>query len=183
LKALTCSHYQELASALADGALETSKIAVLQEHLGGCEECRLFMSRVYRIRDLLRAEEVRESLPVASPGFAAAVADRVSRERIFTFPAPAARTAPARSSYLRHFMGAAAAAVVLLAAGWSSYRLATPEEAPTVMASSKVAQEGEEGSMASYFREYALQTMDTTFLGLPQGVELASFETAGRTGE
>jgi hypothetical protein len=34
--------------------------------------------------------------------------------------------------------------------------------------------------MASYFREYALQTMDTTFLGLPQGIELADFEAPGR---
>jgi hypothetical protein len=183
LKALTCNHYQELASALTDGFLEAAQIGVLQDHLGGCEECRLFMSRVYRIRDLLRAEEVRESLPAVSPGFAAAVADRVSRESVFTFPAPAARPVPERSSYLKHFMGAAAAAVVLLAAGWSSYRLATPEEAPTVVASSAVSQESEEGSMASYFREYALQTMDTTFLGLPQGVELAGFETPGRTGE
>jgi anti-sigma factor RsiW len=182
LKALTCEHYEELASALADGFLEAAEIAVLQDHLGGCEECRLFTSRIYRIRDLLRAEEVRESPPAVSAGFAAAVANRISKERVFT-PAPAVRLVPERSSYIKHFMGAAAAAVVLLSAGWSSYRLAGPEEAPTVVASVAVSQESEEGSMASYFREYALQAMDTTFLGLPPGVELAGFELPGRTGE
>ena len=33
--------------------------------------------------------------------------------------------------------------------------------------------------MASYVRQHTLHTMDTTLLGLPDGIELASFENGG----
>jgi anti-sigma factor RsiW len=181
---MICEHYQELVSALADGSLDAAGIGELQDHLGRCDECRLFMSRIYRTRDLLRAEEAREESFAVAPGFAAAVAARVANEKIFPVPeAPSAGLA-APVSFIKHFMGAAAAAAVLLSAGWSSYRLASVQEEPAVIASSAVTQEvEEEETMATYFREYALQTMDSTFLGLPQGVELAGFEAPERNVE
>jgi hypothetical protein len=108
------------------------------------------------------------------------VTTRIGNERVFPVPDAAAARLSNGVSLVRHFMSAAAAAVVLLTAGWSSYRLASLEEEPAMVASSAVSQETEEDTMASYFREYALQTMDTTFLGLPQGVELANFEAPGR---
>lgn len=175
-----CDRYQELASALTDGCLEADGIAELQGHLRTCSECRLFMSRAYRTRDLLRAEEAREAPFPVSPGFAAAVAARVARERVFPAPSTFSDRLESGVSLARHFMTAAAAAVLLLTAGWSSYRFASRNAEPTVVASSTLPRTTEEGSMASYFREYALQTMDATFLGLPQGLELADFETPGR---
>jgi anti-sigma factor RsiW len=175
-----CEHYQELASALVDGFLEAAEIAELQGHLGDCKDCRAFMSRVYRTRDLLRAEEAREEAVPVPSGFAADLAARIGKERVFPVPGNAAAGRSNSVSLAKHFMSAAAAAVVLLTAGWSSYRLASVEVEPTVVASSAVSQETGEETMASYFREYALQTMDTTFLGLPQGVALADFEASGR---
>lgn len=175
-----CDHYQELASALADGSLAAGGIAKLQDHLGRCAECRLFMGRIYRTRDLIRAEEAREAAPPVSPEFTARVSALVAKERVFPVADIRTGAMPGRISFVRHFMGAAAAAAVLLTAGWTSYRIALVEEEPAVVASSAVLQEAEEATMATYFREYALQTMDSTFLGLPQGVELADFEAPGR---
>lgn len=175
-----CDHHQELASALVDGCLEAVEIAELQGHLRNCEDCRLFMSRVYRMRDLLRAEEAREPVSPVSSAFATDLTARIGNERVFPVPEETAAGFSNGISLVKHFMSAAAAAVVLLTAGWSSYRLASLEDAPAVVASSAVSQETGEETMASYFREYALQTMDTTFLGLPQGIELADFEAPGR---
>jgi len=175
-----CERYQELVSALVDGCLEVAEIAELQGHLRDCEDCRIFMSRVYRTRDLLRAEEAREpSAPVPS-AFAADLAARIGNERVFPVPGSAVAGLSNGFSLVKHFMSAAAAAAVLLTAGWSSYRLASLEVEPEVVASLAVTQETGEETMASYFREYALQTMDTTFLGLPQRVALADFEAPGR---
>jgi anti-sigma-K factor RskA len=177
---IACDRYQELASALVDGCLEAVEIAELQRHLGKCGDCRIFMNRVYRTRDLLRAEEAREQVSPVPSLFAADVTSRIANERVFPVPGNAAARLSSGISLVKHFMGAAAAAAVLLTAGWSSYRLASVEEEPTVVASLAVTQDAGEETMASYFREYALQTMDTTFLGLPQGVELADFEAPGR---
>ena len=83
-------------------------------------------------------------------------------------------TAASFFSAWARFSGAAAAAVLLLAAGWSLHQFSDSGGTP-VTVSEKAVVEGEEASMASYVRQHALHAMDTTYLGFPEGVELARF--------
>jgi anti-sigma factor RsiW len=174
----SCEDYQELASALADDRLETEDVADLQSHLRECSECRQFMSGIYRVRDFIRGEEVRHALPVPPPHFSAELTRAIRREARHAQSGPAAVSAGRFFSSLGRFSGAAAAAVLLLAAGWSMHKLSGGEVTP-VEVSEKAVIEIEEGSMASYVRQHALQAMDATYLGFPEGVELARFEAAG----
>ena len=175
----SCDDYQELASALADDLLETAEISDLQGHLRECPECRRFLSGIYRVSDFIRAEEVRHSLSVPSPHFAAdltrALGREASRGRTVSATLPAGRFVP----FWGRFSGMAAAAGLLLAAGWALQQFSGNGVAPVAVSEKAVIVESEEASMASYVREYALQAMDATYLGFPEGIELARFEAAG----
>lgn len=178
----SCDGYQELASVLADDLLEAAEISDLQGHLRECPECRQFLNGIYRVRDFIRAEEVRHSLPAPSAHFAADIVRALGREADHAQPAPANLLAGRFFSAWVRFSGAAAAAVLLLAAGWSLRQFSDSGVAPLTVsekASEKVLIESEEASMASYVRQHAFQAMDATYLGFPEGVELASFEAAG----
>jgi hypothetical protein len=178
----SCDDYQELASALADDLLETAEISDLQGHLRECPECRQFLSGIYRVSDFIRAEEVRHALPVPPPHFAADLARALGREAD-RGQAVAANFSAGRSfSFWGRFSGAAAAAVLLLTAGWSLHQFSGSGVTPPAVSekvSEKAVIEGEEASMASYVRQHAFQAMDATYLGFPEGVELAMSETAG----
>jgi hypothetical protein len=177
-----CEVFQELASALADDRLDAADIPEFQGHLKECAECRLFLNDIYRVRDLIRTAEARQSSRTPSPpAFATAVSRRLEGELLFPAP-PAVSEAPVLPVWKR-FSGVAAAAVLLLAVGWSWHRLTPPELEMPVAATQPAVQENEEGSVASYFRQHALQTMDATLLGPPEGIELASFETFAATFE
>lgn len=177
-----CDVFQELASALADDGLHSADIPELQSHLKECAECRLFLNNIYRVRDLVRAAEARQSSRTpSSPAFAAAVSRRLGDELLF--PAPQAVSESPALPLWKRLSGVAAAAVLLLAVGWSWHSLEPTESEAPVAASQPVVQDREEGSVASYFRQHALQTMDSTLLGPPEGIELASFETFAETFE
>lgn len=176
MRASHCSHFQELASTLADDSLEAAGIVELYDHLDICSECRQFLNDIYRIRDCLRAEEARSNVQPSSPGFAAAVTRHLERERLFARPEADSGRGRRAVFFRRNLSGAVAAAVLLLAAGWVLFRVSSPEEAARMESSSVADNVTNEGSMASYFRQYTLQTMDATFLGPPEGIELASFE-------
>jgi len=176
----SCDDYQELASALADDQLEAAEIPDLQGHLRECPECRQFLNGIHRVGDFIRAEEVRHSPPAPSANFASEIAHALGREADQGPPASNLVAGRFFSAWVR-FSGAAAAAVLLLAAGWSLRQFADSGVAPTV--SEKVVVESEEASMASYVRQHAFQSMDATYLGFPDGVELARFEGAGRNFE
>lgn len=177
MKRRTCEDFQELASALADERLNSREIRVIQGHLEKCPECRRFLSNVHRVKDILRAAEVRDSFHVPSTSFAAAVSSRLDGEELF--PGTEAGPVAAPYSFWSRMSGAAAAAVLLFAAGWSWYSLSpSPDTAPIV--ASQVAQhESEEDSVTAYYRQHALQTMEVTLLGPSEGIELASFDTFG----
>ena len=172
----SCDAYQELASALVDDMLEAAEISALQGHLRECPECRHFLNGIYRVGDFIRAEEVRHSLPAPSAHFASDIARALGREADHAPPAANLVAGRFFSAWVR-FSGVAAAAVLLLAAGWSLRQFSDSGAAPTV--SEKVVVESEEASMASYVRQHAFQSMDATYLGFPDGVELARFEGAG----
>lgn len=176
----SCDDFQELASAMADEQLDSKSILDFREHLRECADCRNFLNNIYRVRDLIRTAEIQYSSSAVSPSFSAAISKRLSGERLFPARTPVAHAAsPAPRSFWRHFSGAAAAAVLLLAVGWSWYSLAPPEGGAPVATSPADVQERDEGSMESYVRQHALHTMDETLLGPPDGIELASFETFG----
>jgi anti-sigma factor RsiW len=175
----SCDDYQELASALADDLLETAEISDLQGHLRECPECRRFLSGIYRVSDFIRAEEVRHPLPVPPPHFAADLARALGREanrgQTVSATFPSGRFSP----FWGRFSGLAAAAGLLLAAGWALQQFSGSGVTPVAVSEKAVIVESEEASMASYVREYALQAMDATYLGFPEGIELARFEAAG----
>jgi hypothetical protein len=180
---LSCDDYQELASAFADDLLKTAEICDLQGHLRECPECRQFLNSIYRARDFIRAEEVRHPVPAPSSHFTADIARALGREAHQGRPDSSNLLVGRFFSALGRFSGAAAAAVLLLAAGGSLYQFSgggvTP---PTVSEKAGPAPdvvESEEASMASYVRQHTLLAMDATYLGFPEGVELARFETAG----
>ena len=179
----SCDDYQELASAFADDLLETAEISDLQGHLRACPECRLFLSGIYRVGDFIRAEEVSHALPVPPPHFAADIARALGREANRGQTVSADFSAGSFSSLWGRLSGAAAAAVLLLAAGWSLHQFSGSGVTPLTVAekadSEKGAVESEEASMASYVRQHTFQAMDATYLGFPEGVELARFEAAG----
>jgi anti-sigma-K factor RskA len=165
---------------MADEQLGSKSILEFQGHLRECAGCRNFLDNIYRVRDLIRTAEIQYSSSAVSPAFSAAISKRLGGEHLF--PARAAvptMAPPAPQSFWRHFSGAAAAAVLLLAVGWSWYSLVPPEGGAPVATSPAEVQEKDEGSMASYVRQHALHTMDETLLGPPDGIELASFETFG----
>ena len=171
---MDCEKYQELASAFADGCLGDGEIAGLQGHLKSCDECEEFLRGIYRVRDFLRGEELRSGVNVSSPGFAETTT-RAAFSRAGEH-APALR--PFRSS-LRRWQGFAAAAMLVLAAGWLLYR-PSPGDEPVRMAATGFVEAGDdEGSMASYMRQHTIQTIDATYLGFSEGIELAAFETGG----
>lgn len=174
----SCDDFQELASAMADEQLDSKSIFEFQGHLRECADCRGFLDNIYRVRDLIRAAEIQYSSQAASPAFSATISRRLDGEHLF--PARAATptaASPAPLSFWRRFSGAAAAAVLLLTVGWSWYSLMPPEGGTPVATTPAEVQEKDEGSMESYVRQHALQTMDATLLGPPDGIELASFET------
>ncbi len=175
----SCDDYQELASALADDLLETAEISDLQGHLRECPECRRFLSGIYRVSDFIRAEEVRHPLAVPPPHFAADLARALGREENRGQTVAADFSTGSPFSFWGRFSGAAAAAVLLLAAGWALQQFSGSGVAPVAVSEKAVIVESEEASMDSYVREYALQAMDATYLGFPEGVELARFEAAG----
>ena len=177
MKPRTCEDFQELASALADERLNSREILLIQGHLEKCPECRRFLNNVHRVKDILRAAEVRDSFHVPSTTFAAAVSRRLDGEELF--PLAGVKPGNGLSSFWNRLSGAAAAAVLLVAAGWSWYSLAPSPDSAPIVASQAVQQESEADTVASYYRQHALQTMDVTLLGPSEGIELASFDTFG----
>lgn len=175
MKHLSCEDYQELASALADERLDSREILEIQGHLKKCGDCRRFLSNVHRIQEILRAAELRDPARLPSTSFAAAVTAGLEGEELF----PVKVAAPRGASFWSRLSGAAAAAVLLVAAGWSWYRLSPSPEVASPPAARVALQEPVEDKLASYYRQHALQTMDVTLLGPSEGIELASFDTFG----
>ena len=176
MKPRTCEDFQELASALADERLNSREIRVIQGHLEKCPECRRFLSNVHRVKDILRAAEVRDSFHAPPTSFAAAVSSRLDGEELF--PVTEVRSGTAPYSFWGRMSGAAAA-VLLFAAGWSWYSLSPSPDTAPIVASQVVQHESEEDTVADYYRQHALQTMEVTLLGPSEGIELASFDTFG----
>jgi hypothetical protein len=179
----SCEEYQELASAFADDVLEAAQMSDLQGHLRECPECRQFLNSIYRARDFIRAEEVRHPVPAPSSHFTADIARALGREAHQGRPDSSNLLVGRFFSALGRFSGAAAAAVLLLAAGWSLHQFSGGGVTPLTVSEEAVSEEAviesEEASMASYVRQHAFQSMDATYLGFPEGVELARFEAAG----
>ncbi len=169
-----------MVSAFADGGLEATEAAGLQTHLRTCASCRDFLANISRVRDLLRAQESRQALTAVGPDFAAGVARRLAGERVFVKHAGPPSAASRALGFWGRLSGAAAAAVLLLSVAWSWNQISTSEEVFPTAVNVPASQESEEGSVASYLREHAFETMDATFLGSPEGVELASFEVSGQ---
>lgn len=172
---MDCEHYKQLASAFADGELRADETGTLQEHLDGCGECRSFLDGIYRVRELLQAGDASVEVAAVREGFAGSISALIARER-FTVSPPRPRKAAA---FIGRISAAAAAAVLVVSVGWSWLSLSATGE--TMLAGSSAGTAlVDEGSMASYLRTHAMQSMDATFLGSGEGMELASFEVLGQ---
>jgi anti-sigma factor RsiW len=172
---VNCEHYEQLASAFADGELRADETGMLQEHLEGCEGCRAFLGGVYRVRDLLQAGDADGEFGAVREGFAGGVSAIIAREK-FTVTSPRRRKA---ASFFGRMSAAAAAAVLVASVGWSWLSLSATGDGTPAGGFAGTA-EADEGSMASYLRTHAMQSMDATFLGSGEGIELASFEVLGQ---
>ena len=170
-----CEHYAQLASAFADGELRADETGMLQEHLEGCESCRAFLGGVYRVRDLVQAGDADGEFGAVREGFAGGVTALIAGEK-FTVSSPRPRKAV---TFFGRMSAAAAAAVLIVSVGWSWLSLSATGEGVIAggPAGTSVA---DEGSMASYLSTHAMQSMDATFLGSGEGIELASFEVLGQ---
>jgi hypothetical protein len=172
---LNCEQHQQLASGFIDGEIRADEIETLQGHLESCEECRTFLDSAYRVRDLLKANDGKGDFGPAPEGFAAGVSALIAREKIVVASAPSRRVSP----LFGRVTAAAAAAVLIVSVGWSWLSLSESSE-PLLAVHEDTAPIADEGSMASYLSKHAMQSMDSTFLGSGEGIELASFEVLGQ---
>lgn len=171
---MNCEHNQQLASGFVDGELRADEIEILQAHLEACDTCRTFLENAYRVRDLLVAGDARGEAVTVAEGFAGRVSALVAREKFTVAARPRLRV----SSFVGRVSAVAAAAVLVVSVGWSWLNLPASGDAMRAVAESP-ASIADEGSVASYLSEHALQSMDSTFLGSGEEIELASFEVLG----
>jgi hypothetical protein len=127
---LRCSQLRDMAPDMALGLLTGEERAVALAHLEGCAACRAEVASLAGV-----ADELLLTGPEATPpeGFDRRVLARLTEVRAIEAPAPTRRTGPAHLHLRRHLrrpdrrrlavgatLGAAAAAVVLVAALLSS---------------------------------------------------------------
>ena len=79
-----CLDQALLLGGLVDGELDAANTALVEAHIARCDGCREELDRLQAVRNLLRADGVRDSAPEGL------------KERIFSSPEFAPRAAPAR---------------------------------------------------------------------------------------
>jgi predicted anti-sigma-YlaC factor YlaD len=184
-----CEEYRELVSAFVDECLDGGELLRLEEHLVSCAGCRAFEAEVRRFRGLLQAAETFRPLCTPPPGFAATVVARVERlprGQAMLFPECRSRRRAVPASWLG-MAAAAAAAALFFAWSWQrlldgdsvAQKLAVRQAAPTAVAMVSAA---DEGNIAAWLHEHAMDARDGTLLGPAEEVEFASF-TAGSAPE
>jgi len=130
---MTCKDLAPLLASLADGSLPPAEESLARAHLGSCAACRAAQGRFEKLEQLLGA-----GLSVPDPGEAYFKAQRArllrSAAQGSVSPAPAELRRPRGP----RFVWAAAAAILILAAGaayWRGVPARAPEPGPTSLRS------------------------------------------------
>ena len=144
----------------------------LWAHLDKCGDCRLFMTDLHRVRDLMRAGDSLQERPVPS-GFSSSVSRLIFAES--GHEGGRKRLASPRKIIWGRLAGVAAAAVLLLVTGWTWHRVSNLEEQVKVAVTAPAEKDAEEGSMEYYLQQHAMRSMGETLLGQPGGVEFTNF--------
>lgn len=125
---MTCQEFRDVASDLVEGVLGPSSHAGAEAHLTTCEECRLLVADLQRIRQTASSLERR---PLPRSAWAAVVSRLNEEDAARGRPAPAPAP-PRRGLLVPSWAWMGAAALILLATGLGVWTVARLTPTPRV---------------------------------------------------